>query len=144
MTAVEHALIATLIPHQGAMALLDRVASWDQSNIIATSATHRRADHPLREQGRVRAVHLCEYGAQAAALHGGLIAHLAGALAAPGYLVSLRDVSFTCQRIDDLQGDLEIRAGLLLQDSGSWQYSFAAAHAGTTLAAGRLAIIRRK
>jgi predicted hotdog family 3-hydroxylacyl-ACP dehydratase len=144
MSGMDRALIAQLIPHQGAMSLLDRVASWDASSIVAMSATHRAADHPLRGNGRLRAVHLCEYGAQAAALHGGLVARAAGAIAAPGYLVSLREVSFSCGRIDDLAGELEIRAELLLQDGGSWQYRFAASHAGNPLAGGRLAIMRRK
>jgi predicted hotdog family 3-hydroxylacyl-ACP dehydratase len=143
MTQEDRALIAQLIPHQGAMSLLDHIASWDDANIVATSATHRSAAHPLRENGRLRAVHLCEYGAQAAALHGGLVARAAGSRAAPGYLVSLRGVSFACRHIDDLEGDLQICAELLLLDSGSWQYSFAASHAGTALASGRLAIIRR-
>jgi predicted hotdog family 3-hydroxylacyl-ACP dehydratase len=144
MTIIDRALIAQLIPHQGAMSLLDRVATWDGTIIIALSASHHAADHPLRSNGRLRAVHLCEYGAQAAALHGGLVARAAGAVAEPGYLVSLRDVALMREYLDDLHGELQIRAELLLQDSGSWQYQFAAAHAGVTLASGRLAIIRRK
>ncbi|MGC1457293.1 MAG: hypothetical protein WA825_03335 [Steroidobacteraceae bacterium] len=144
MSVADRALIAQLIPHQGAMSLLDRVAGWDASSIVALSATHRASDHPLRSHGRLRAVHLCEYAAQAAALHGGLVARAAGASAAPGYLVSLHDVSFTCTHIEDLDGELEIRAELLLQDGNSWQYRFVASHAGHSLAAGRLAIIRRK
>jgi predicted hotdog family 3-hydroxylacyl-ACP dehydratase len=144
MNLVDRAFIAELIPHQGAMSLLDSVAGWDASSIVALSSTHRATDHPLRSHGRLRAVHLCEYGAQAAALHGGLVARAAGAIAAPGYLVALREVGFSCARIDDLDGELEIRAELLLQDGGSWQYRFAAAHAGTTLASGRLAIMRRR
>ncbi len=144
MSLVDRTLIAQLIPHQGAMSLLDRVASWDGSSIVALSATHHAADHPLRSPGGLRAVHLCEYGAQAAALHGGLVAHAAGSSAAPGYLVALRDVSFSCSHIHELGGELEIRAELLLQDGGSWQYRFAAAHAGHSLASGRLAIIRRR
>jgi predicted hotdog family 3-hydroxylacyl-ACP dehydratase len=144
MTLADRALIAQLIPHQGAMLLLDHIASWDESTIVATASTHRSTQHPLRDNGRLRAVHLCEYGAQAAALHGGLVARAAGSRAAPGYLVSLRGVSFACQHIDDLQGDLQIRAELLLLDSGSWQYSFAASHGGDALASGRLAIIRRR
>ncbi len=142
--SVDRAAIAALIPHQGTMSLLDRVDSWNASGIVALSGTHRATDHPLRSHGRLRAVHLCEYGAQAAALHGGLLARAAGTVAEPGYLVSLRDVTLACQRIDHLDGELRIDAELLLQDSGSWQYRFAAAHAGVTLASGRLAIIRRK
>jgi predicted hotdog family 3-hydroxylacyl-ACP dehydratase len=144
MSSVDRRLIAQLIPHQGAMSLLDRVASWDASSIVALAATHRATDHPLRSNGRLRAVHLCEYGAQAAALHGGLVAHAAGGIAPPGYLVALRDVSFGCADIHDLDGELEIRAALLLQDEASWQYRFAALHSGSTLASGRVAIIRRR
>jgi predicted hotdog family 3-hydroxylacyl-ACP dehydratase len=144
MTGTDRALIAQLIPHQGSMSLLDRIASWDESSIVATASTHRSTAHHLRDNGRLRAVHLCEYGAQAAALHGGLVARAAGGRAAPGYLVSLRGISFACQHVDDLAGDLQIRAELLLLDTDSWQYSFSASHAGTVLASGRLAIIRRK
>jgi predicted hotdog family 3-hydroxylacyl-ACP dehydratase len=144
MTDIDRTLIAQLIPHQGAMSLLDRVATWDETIIVALSASHHSPDNPLRSNGRLRAVHLCEYGAQAAALHGGLVARAAGTLAPPGYLVSLREVALLRDYIDDLQGELQIRAELLLQDAGSWQYQFAAAHAGVTLATGRLAIIQRK
>ena len=144
MSVVDRELIAELIPHQGAMSLLDRVLSWDESSIVAASMTHHATAHPLRSNGYLRAVHLCEYGAQAAALHGGLLARAAGTVAEPGYLVSVRDVTLNCSRIDDLAGELRIHAELLLQDSGSWQYRFAAAHAGAALASGRLAIIRRK
>jgi predicted hotdog family 3-hydroxylacyl-ACP dehydratase len=143
VSGVERGDIARLIPHQGAMSLLERVAHWDAVSIVALSATHRSPSHPLRSNELLRAIHLCEYGAQAAALHGGLLARCAGGVAAPGYLVSLRDVALHCQRIDDLPGELTIQAELLLQDSGSWQYRFTASHAGTCLAAGRLAIMRR-
>jgi predicted hotdog family 3-hydroxylacyl-ACP dehydratase len=144
MTLVDRALIAQLIPHQGTMSLLDHVASWNATSIIALASSHRSPDHPLRHNGKLRAVHLCEYGAQAAALHGGLVARAAGTVAAPGYLVSLRDVTLACQRIDDLAGELQIRSELLLQDSSSWQYLFEASHSGSRLATGRLAIIRRQ
>jgi predicted hotdog family 3-hydroxylacyl-ACP dehydratase len=144
MTEVGRELISRLIPHQGAMSLLAGVARWDGTSIDALANSHRSAGNPLRANGRLRAVHLCEYGAQAAALHGGLVARAAGGTAAPGYLVSLRDIALACDRIDDLAGDLAIHAELLLQDSGSWQYLFAASHGGAKLATGRLAIIRRR
>jgi len=144
MSAADRGVIAELIPHQGSMSLLEGILRWDASSIVAVTAGHRAADNPLRSHGRLRAVHLCEYGAQAAAVHGGLVARAAGTVAAPGYLVSLRDVTLACQHIDDLVGELTIHAQLLLQDSGSWQYLFEAAHAGAILASGRVAIIRRK
>jgi len=144
MSGIGRAEIAGLIPHQGPMSLLDRVLQWDATHLDAGATSHRREDHPLRSNGQLRAVHLCEYGAQAAALHGGLVARAAGAVAAPGYLVALRDVSLARDRVDDLEGELQIHAELLLEDRSSWQYLFTAAHAGTPLATGRLAIIRRK
>jgi predicted hotdog family 3-hydroxylacyl-ACP dehydratase len=144
MTGVGHEVISRLIPHQGSMSLLDRVAYWDGRSIDALADSHRSAGNPLRANGQLRAVHLCEYGAQAAALHGGLVAQAAGGTAAPGYLVSLRDIALACRRIDDLACDLAIHAELLMQDSSSWQYLFAASHEGAKLATGRLAIIRRK
>jgi predicted hotdog family 3-hydroxylacyl-ACP dehydratase len=144
LSGVDRALIAELIPHQGAMSLLDTVVSWNEDSIVAISSSHRALDHPLRSNGCLRSVHLCEYGAQAAALHGGLVARAAGGVAEPGYLVSLRDITLACQRIDELEHALQIRAQLLLQDSASWQYWFEASHAGTILATGRLAIMRRR
>lgn len=68
---------AALIPHQGSMCLLDSVAHWDDVRIHARSGSHARDDNPLRRDGRLRALHLCEYGAQAMAVHGGLLAQAA-------------------------------------------------------------------
>ena len=132
---------AHLIPHAGAMCLLDDVAAWDATTIHARSAWHLRVDNPLRSDGRLRALHLCEYGAQAMAVHGGLLARAAGGTAMPGYLVSLRDVDLRVARVDDLDGLLDVHAQRLLGGDGSWQYAFRVEHAGTTLASGRAAVI---
>ena len=134
---------ADLIPHQGLMCLLDAVVDWDAERIHARSASHRRADNPLRSDGRLRAVHLCEYGAQAMAVHGALLARAAGGTAAPGYLVSLRGVELHRARIDDLEGDLDVHAQRLLGGDGSWQYAFRIEHAGTLLGSGRAAVMLR-
>ena len=132
---------AHLIPHAGAMCLLDYVAAWDATSIHARSASHLRVDNPLRSDGRLRALHLCEYGAQAMAVHGGLLARAAGGTAMPGYLVSLRDVDLRVARVDDLDGLLDVHAQRLLGGEGSWQYAFRVEHAGTTLASGRADVI---
>jgi len=135
---------AALIPHQGAMSLLDDVVAWDAACIHASSGSHRRDDNPLRSDGRLRAVHLCEYGAQAMAVHGGLIARAAGARAAPGFLVSLRAVELHVARIDDLPGALDVHAERLLGGDGSWQYAFRVLHRGDLLALGRAAVMAAK
>jgi len=135
--------IAALIPHQGAMCLLDRVVEWDKDRIVLATATHRSPSNPLRLDGRLRAIHLCEYGAQAMAVHGGLSAQAEGRRAQPGFLVSLRDVRFHIDFIDQLEGDLRITATRLLDTGTSWQYSFTVDHELVTLAAGRAAVVAR-
>jgi predicted hotdog family 3-hydroxylacyl-ACP dehydratase len=134
---------AHLIPHQGTMCLLDMVVTWTPAAIHARSDSHRRADNPLRSDDRLRAVHLCEYGAQSMAVHGALIAREAGLAAAPGFLVSLRGVSFGVARIDDLEGPLDVHGERLLGGESSWQYAFRIEHAGIEIAAGRAAVMLR-
>jgi len=123
------------------MSLLDEVVDWDTSRIHARSGSHRRLDNPLRSDDLLRSVHLCEYGAQAMAVHGGLVARAAGGSASPGFLVSLRAVELAVARIDDLEGDIDVHAECLLGGDGSWQYAFRIEHEGTRLASGRAAII---
>lgn len=132
---------STLIPHQGAMCLLDEVVAWDAGAIHARSESHRDPANPLRSDERLRALHLCEYGAQAMAVHGGLVAREAGGRAEPGFLVSLRAVELAVERVDDLPGSIDVHAERLLGGEGSWQYAFRVEHAGRLLASGRAAVI---
>ena len=132
---------SALIPHSGAMCLLDEVVAWDAESLHARTRSHARADNPLRSDGRLRALHLAEYGAQAMAVHGGLRARAQGAVAAPGYLVSLRDVELAVARIDDIGDALDVHAQRLLAGDGHWQYAFRVEHAGRVLAQGRAAVI---
>ena len=131
-----------LIPHRGTMCLLDSVVDWDDVRIHLMATSHRHAGNPLRSDGVLRAVHLCEYGAQAMAVHGGLLAQRDGAVAAPGLLVSLRAVKLYADRVDDLPGDIDVHAEKLLDASGSWQYAFRVEHAGHLLAEGRAAVVQ--
>jgi predicted hotdog family 3-hydroxylacyl-ACP dehydratase len=133
--------IATLIPHQGAMCLNERLVAWDAQHVVLETTTHRALDNPLRRRGRLRAVHLCEYGAQAMAVHGGLLARDEGRNAQPGLLVSLRGVAFHCAYVDDLAGMLTVEAEKLLDGGGSWQYAFRVKHGERLLAEGRAAVM---
>lgn len=135
---------SALIPHAGAMCLLDDVVAWDTVSIHLRTASHRRDDNPLRSDDRLRALHLCEYGAQAMAVHGGLVAQASGEVARPGYLVSLREVALHVERIDDLAGTLDVHAERLLGGDGSWQYRFRVEHRGETLATGRAAVMQAR
>lgn len=87
--------IAALIPHQGLMCLWQEVVEWDEERIVLRTNGHRDPAHPLRRDGRLHAVHLCEYGAQTMAVHGGLLARRDGGVAKPGVLVALRGVQLT-------------------------------------------------
>ena len=138
---IDRAEIESLVPHGGAMCLWDEVIAWDPQRITLRSNGHRDPAHPLRSHDRLRAIHLCEYGAQAMAVHGGLRAQAAGGRAAPGLLVALRAVGVHRARIDDLPGPLEGEAELLVDGEGGWQYAFRIAHAGELLAEGRAAVI---
>lgn len=133
--------ILSLVPHQGAMCLWDRVLDWDGESIRLSAGNHRDPAHPLRAGGRLHALHLCEYGAQAMAVHGGLLARAAGGEAEPGLLVALRGVELHAARIDDLPGELEGHAEVLARSAASQQYAFRITHAGLLLAAGRAAVM---
>lgn len=144
--SVAHALIgrdeiARLIPHQGLMSLWDEVLGWDAQAITLRTGRHRDPDHPLRRQGRLHAVHLCEYGAQAMAVHGGLRARAGGGVAQPGLLVALRGVELHVARIDDLPGAMECEATLLIDGDSGWQYGFRIRHGEHLLAQGRAAVM---
>lgn len=132
---------AALIPHTGTMSLLDEVVEWDATRLHARSASHQRADNPLRADGVLHAVNLCEYAAQAMAVHGGLCARAGGGDARPGYLVALREVQLHVARIDDLPGRLQVHVERLLATPGSLQYAFRVEHRGSVLARGRAAVM---
>lgn len=132
--------IAARIPHAGPMVLLDTVVASDAEHLHARTESHRRTDNPLRRDGRLHAIAGSEYGAQAAAVHGPLQAG-PEATARPGMIVSLRDLSWTRARLDDIDGQLEVRATCLMADTRQLAYAFTLAHAGTTLVTGEIGII---
>jgi len=91
--------ILALIPHQGAMCLLDRALRWTAGDIVCEARSHLDPTNPLRFGGRLDAVAGIEYGLQAAALHGALCA---GEVPQPaGFLAALRSVTLHVQRLDD-------------------------------------------
>ena len=132
--------IDTLLPHAGRMCLLERIVSWDDAGVTLATTTHRDPANPLARDGRLRAIHLCEYGAQAMAVHGGLLALARGERARPGLLVSLRDVVLACDFIEDLEGELLVEAMRVHGGAEAWQYDFRVSHEGRPLAHGRATV----
>lgn len=132
--------IARMIPHAGAMCLLDGVLNWDQVSIRCVSARHRAEDNPLRRAGHLSAICGIEFAAQAMAVHG----RLGGGVDRrpnAGYLASLRDVKCRCERLDLLEADLVIAAELLMGDEQRVIYQFALDCAGIEMLSGRAAVV---
>jgi predicted hotdog family 3-hydroxylacyl-ACP dehydratase len=142
-TAIYKAEIRTLIPHSDLMCLLDEVTQWDDRSIVCISNTHRDPGNPLRSHGRLSAVHAFEYGAQAAAIHGGLRARAAGTNAPPGFLAALRDARLHVMRLDFIHLPLRICATHLFGDRANTVYEFVLSAATVLVAEGRVTIVER-
>ncbi|HYM47226.1 MAG TPA: hydroxymyristoyl-ACP dehydratase [Burkholderiaceae bacterium] len=105
-----------LLPHTGRMRLIDRVTSYDDERIVCESDSHRAADHPLAQDGVLSIVCGLEYGAQAMAIHGALLASApsptssAPGAAPPGYLVTASDLTWNVERLDQCAAPLVIEA----------------------------------
>jgi predicted hotdog family 3-hydroxylacyl-ACP dehydratase len=136
---LDRAGIAALIPHEGAMCLLDGVLAWDRASITCLASSHRASANPLAARGRLDAVCGVEYAAQAMAVHGGLVGD--GRRPAAGYLASLRDVICSVDRLDLLAGDLLITAELLIADAGRVIYRFNLTSDARPVMSGRAAVV---
>ncbi len=135
------AAIAALIPHQGAMCLLESVTAWTEAGIVCTTSSHAAADNPLYRDGLLAALHLCEYGAQAMALHGAL-GDAAGA-SKPGMLVALRDIKLAVACVEP-RGQLEVRAQQVQASATGCQYEFEVKLEARVLASGRAMVLFRE
>jgi predicted hotdog family 3-hydroxylacyl-ACP dehydratase len=131
--------IRSLVPHAGTMCLLERISTATDSGITCITSSHRSATNPLRSNGRLAALHLAEYGAQAMAAHGGL--QNPAAAAEGGMLVAIRDLRLNVARLDDLEGELEIHATRLMANAGGRIYSFSASVAGRIIGSGRVSVM---
>lgn len=132
--------IAARIPHRGSMCLLDAVESWNDTEIVCRASSHRLVHNPLRAAHSLGIANGIEYAAQAMAVHGAL---LAGADTAPqaGYLTSVRDVQWRRARLDDVAGDLTIRAERISGDELNILYRFSVHAEDTILLSGRASVM---
>jgi predicted hotdog family 3-hydroxylacyl-ACP dehydratase len=130
------------IPHAGAMRLLDSVHDWNATSIHAKGERHLPHDHPLRDGAALHAIHLAEYGAQAVAVHGALVAASQGdTRTRQGRLVSLRDVQLLVEYVDLSAAPLDVHAQCLMADERSAQYTFKVEQHAQLLATGRVAVM---
>ena len=137
---LDRAWIAAHIPHQGSMCLLDAVGDWSAEAIACTATSHTDPANPLRADGRLGSANGIEYAAQAMAIHGALLAGNDGQ-PRQGYLTSVRGVTLHAARLDDLPGELIVRAERLSGDANNILYQFSVHHAERCLLEGRAAVV---
>lgn len=137
---LDHAWIAARIPHQGRMCLLDEVVEWTVDSICCRSESHRRADNALRAHGRLGIACGIEYAAQAMAVHGALRAASLAQESRTGLLASVRGLTMTVDRLDDIVDALMARATLVHGDGAMVLYEFSLADSTRVLLSGRATI----
>ena len=121
---LDHARIRSLIPHAGSMCLLDAVTAWTAGAITCTAVSHLDPANPLRRSGALATLCGVEYGFQAAALHGALLAD--GTPQPPGVLAALRDLELNAARLDAPEhGRLTVEARMERQDASGLIYAVA-------------------
>lgn len=133
--------ILALIPHAGAMCLLDHVERWDASGITCLSARYSAADNPMRRaDGSLGTACGIEIAAQAMALHGRLSAPVEGA-PRPGFLISLRDVRLRAASFSPNAGPVTVMARQLLGDARSASYAFTVTAGESEWLSGRATVL---
>lgn len=136
---IDAAAIEALIPHQGAMSLLQCVQSWDAVSIHCQSTNHRAPLHPMARQGSLAAICGVEYAAQAMAVHGALLAQ--AGVAKAGLLASLRDVACRAMPLDQAGPVLDIRAHRVFAEDAHVIYGFSISCDGGEILSGRAAVV---
>jgi len=133
--------LCQLIPHAGSMCLIDKVTSWDETHIICYTKTHQDNNNPLRNDKLLPMSALIEYGAQAMAIHGGLLAKASGDVMHKGYLAALRDVNMCDGDVSQIESVLCIEAEQKMASQGNMIYSFMIKVDETILVSGRATVV---
>lgn len=141
MPVMTKADLCRLIPHGGAMCLLDAVEQWDETSIICKTASHRNATNPLRRDDQLEAVCGLEYAAQAMAVHVGLLEERGRKhTIALGYLGAVKNLTLRAGRLDDVKEDLTVQATRLVGQASSFIYTFRVSAGRQELLDGRASI----
>jgi predicted hotdog family 3-hydroxylacyl-ACP dehydratase len=134
--------LCELIPHSGKMCLIDSINKWDSESIICTTKTHQNQDNPLLFNGILPVSALIEYGAQAMAIHGALIAKESKEKMQEGYLAALKDVIFFNDfEINNISSSLIIEATRKFASQGNMIYEFLITSEGDSLISGRATVV---
>ena len=136
--------IESLLPHAGRMRLIDRVVWFDEHRVVCESDSHRAVDHPLAFDQALPIACGLEYGAQAMAIHGSLLASSSGASepgVGHGYLVAASDLRWTTERLDRCEGALVIEAVSELRTDRHVAYRFELKAGGRCVMTGRASVL---
>ncbi len=135
---LSHPEIASLVPHAGRMVLLDEIVCFDPATIHCRAMLNPSDSHPLAVDGHLPATALAEFGAQAMAVHGALLAP--GTPPRPGRLVALGQLDLAVGRIDATTV-LDIHATRLGGDDAGQMYAFEVRVGKTSLARGQATVM---
>jgi len=130
--------IEAIIPHSGKMCLIEQVDVWDIDNIVCRTNSHRDLQNPLRLNGELSSMHLLEYGAQAIAIHGGLLSKTK----IPGFLAAIRNAKLHIARIDTLDCEIIINAKAEMKTENGAVYTFLISAADQTLVEARATVVK--
>jgi len=114
--------ISDLIPHAEPMVLIDEVLDFDQDRIHCRAHTGSPTTHPLSVNSQIPGEVLAEYGAQAIAVHGGLLSP-PDSPPRPGRLVALGRLELTTSNLTK-DHTLLITAHCLSGDQRGQLYDF--------------------
>jgi len=133
--------VGTLLPHAGAMVLLDRILDWDGAIISCAASSHRDGSNPLRHGERLPALSGVEYAAQAIAAHRVLAGGAGPVAPLQGRLAAIRNLRLFVDRLDDVVGDVTVSAQTLLVDGGRAIYDFTIDAGNRRLLQGRATVV---
>jgi predicted hotdog family 3-hydroxylacyl-ACP dehydratase len=128
--------ITHLVPQSGPMCLLGGVTHHDATHIVCHAVSHRDKGNPLRRAEQLPALAAIEYAAQALAAHCALL----GGAAGRGLLAGVREVVMHVDRLDDIEGPLQVRAVRLVANGRHLLYAFAVEAGARLLVSGRVAV----
>jgi predicted hotdog family 3-hydroxylacyl-ACP dehydratase len=128
--------LSRFLPHEGAMRLIDRVESWNDTTIQCCTRSHRDSANPLRRGTRLEAVAGLEYAAQAMGVHVGLLNQTRSMEGWIGYIGGLRDVVLDVDRLDECRSELTINATRVLDGDDSFMYQFSISSEGQAVMTG--------
>lgn len=128
-----------LLPHGGAMCLLDSVLYWDTKTIVCTASSHREDSNPLKRPEGVEAICGLEYAAQAMGAHIGLTTS-SNRGRAIGYVGAIKTLRVYVPYLDVFKDNLEIYSEKKFAQETGFIYTFIIRAQGKDLLGGQASI----